>query len=182
MNKFTESELKLLLKNIVIVIDTREQENSHITKYLESRKHKFIKHKLDQGDYSCYVESNEETKELIGNRNVWLDSVVVIERKNSLDELAGNLAKDRNRLEDELNRIKAKGIRLLFFIEDPNGIDNICKGNYRSQYDKKAFYGSLKSFEARYGFQTKFLSKELIGMEIYNSLYYQAREYLKGGI
>lgn len=178
-NKFTDKELETLLKNLVILVDSREQENSHIIKHFDSKKIRYRIKKIDQGDYSCLVESNEETKHIIGNRDIYFDNDFVIERKNSLDELAGNLSKDRNRIEDEMNRIKSKGIKLLFMLEDENGQENLRKGNYRSKYEPKALYGSIKSFESRYNFTISYISKTLIGAEIYAHCYYNAREYLK---
>jgi ERCC4-type nuclease len=56
---FTDKEIKELLSGLVILIDTREQGNSHILKYLESHKITHKKRKLDYGDYSAYLPKNE---------------------------------------------------------------------------------------------------------------------------
>ena len=61
MYRYTEKELKTLLDNIVILVDTREQVNDHIISYFNAKKKKYKVEKLDQGDYSCYIESNEDT-------------------------------------------------------------------------------------------------------------------------
>ena len=53
--------MKILLSNLCIVVDTREQVNQHIISYFDKKKIKYTVRKLDQGDYSCYIESNEET-------------------------------------------------------------------------------------------------------------------------
>ena len=38
MFKYTDKEIKILLKSMVILVDSREQENSHITKWFDSKK------------------------------------------------------------------------------------------------------------------------------------------------
>lgn len=179
-NKFTDTEIKVLLKNLVIIIDTREQVNNHITKYFESnnRNIKHISKKLDFGDYSVKIESNKETKGIIGERDIYFDDEICIERKNSVDELSQSI-KDRDRFSNEFDRLSRKNCRVVMMIEDVNGLQNIVKGNYRSQYQPKAFYASLKTFEYRYGFTTSFVDKNYIGMEIYNTLKYYVREKLK---
>lgn len=177
-NKFIDKELKILLDNLVIVYDSREQENKHILEYFDKKKIKYAKHKLDAGDYSCYIESNTDTKEIIGNRNLWFDDIISVERKNSISELASSI-KDRDRFTNEFDRAKAKKIQILLFVEDENGLNTIINHKYRSEYAPRALYASLKSFECKYTFTTYYVSKCLIGMEIYYSLYYRVREELK---
>lgn len=177
-NKLTDTELKTLLKHLVIVADKREQKNDHIKSYFDKKKIKYIDKSLTSGDYSCYIESNQETKDIIGNRHMWFDDRIAVERKNSIDELASSI-KDRDRFANEFDRAKANGTKILMFVEDGKGLNTILGHKYRSEYNPKALYASLKTFESRYSFQTKFVNKELMGMEIYYSLYYQVREMLK---
>lgn len=177
-NKFTDSELKILLKNLCICIDTRDQKIEHITEYFDKKKIKYVRQKLFSGDYSCYIESNEDTVALIGNRDLWFDDIIIIERKNSVDELASSI-KDRDRFENEFDRTIVKNIRILMFVEDDKGLSNIINHKYKSEYTPQALYASLKSFETKYSFTTNFVSKSLIGMEIYYTLYYAVRNILK---
>lgn len=177
-NRLTDTELKTLLKNIVIIQDSREQQTDHITSYFDKKKIKYITGKVNSGDYSCYIESNEDTKGIIGNRNLWFDNILCIERKNSISELAQSI-KDRDRFENEFDRALANKVKLLLFVEDSNGLKTILNHKYTSQYAPKALYASLKKFETKYNFTTNYVSKELIGMEIYYTLYYAIRNYLK---
>ena len=41
--KYTDKELEDILKSIVVLVDTREQENIHITDYLDKKKRKMFK-------------------------------------------------------------------------------------------------------------------------------------------
>ena len=53
--KFSDVELKKILKELVILIDTREKSNKHIIKWFEEKKIKYKVQKLDYGDYSAYI-------------------------------------------------------------------------------------------------------------------------------
>ncbi len=178
MYRFSKEEIELLLKNLVIMCDTREQKNEHITDYFKKHKIDNRSMKLDSGDYSCYIRSNDSTKKLIGERNYYFDSLVCIERKNSVDELSQSI-KDRVRFEYEFMRLINNNTKTMILVEDAVGYVNILKGEYKSDYQPKAFLGSLIAFEARYNFSTIFLDKTYSGNFIYFTLYYHAREYLK---
>jgi ERCC4-type nuclease len=167
--KYTDSELKQLLSNIVILVDSREQENSHIKDYFTKKSITFQECKLDTGDYSAMLPGNQTF-------GIYRDLYfpIAIERKNSVDELASTI-KDRNRFENELIRSQ----RLQHFqvvVEDSDGYQNMILGKYRSEYKPKALLGSLKAFESRYGFTTTFISKLATGNYIYHDLLYRVRE------
>jgi ERCC4-type nuclease len=170
-NSFTDKEIKELLSGLVILVDTREQRNSHILKYFDSHKIPHKKRKLDYGDYSAYLPKNEE---LGIQRDIYLTAA--IERKNSVDELAATI-KDRTRFENEL--IRAQNSPFVLLVEDSEGYEKIVRGTYRSQYKAKALLGSLKSFETRYSFQTVFISPKTVGNYLYYHFYYLFRNMLK---
>ena len=50
--KFSHDQIKKLSKEMVILIDTREKENSHITNYFDKKGIKYKKQALEFGDYS----------------------------------------------------------------------------------------------------------------------------------
>jgi ERCC4-type nuclease len=77
------------IKNACIICDTREQQNVHIVSRLNELGVKFEHKKLDFGDYSFKV----------GDRDFSLQCVV--ERKANINELWGNLTKERERIEKE---------------------------------------------------------------------------------
>lgn len=165
--KFTDKEIDKISKSIVILIDTREQNNSHIKQFLDNKQIKYKVKKLDFGDYSCMLPAGIfEGQE----RDIYFDRDIVIERKNSIDEIAGNFKDDGTRLKTELAHLNKYGIKYYFFVEDPNYDINIRQGNYRSQYDPKALYNRIKkSIEIRYNTFVRPISKEVIGSEIYNT-------------
>lgn len=172
--KFTENEVnKLLANNLVVIVDTREQENQHILDYFEKRKIKYEVKKLDAGDYSIKLTANPELGLL---RDLYFP--VMIEKKNSVDELASSI-KERSRFEAEFIRAKGSGTKIYLLVEESKGYENIVNGNYRSQYDAKALLASLKTFECRYNFSTIFQDKLYSGNFIYYTLRYYLYECLK---
>lgn len=176
--KFTDKELKILLKNICIVVDSREQVNQHVTGHFDKKKIKYIVRKLEQGDYSCFIESNEETKLLGVLRDWYFDNMIAIERKNSVDELIQSI-KDRDRFENEFCRLNKYNIDIRMIVEDPDGERNLALGNYQSEYRKESATASYETLVTRYDIKTYFLSKEMTGYKIHKICYYFVRELLK---
>lgn len=173
MNKFTEKEIKELMKGFVVIVDSREKVNMHILKYFEEQKMNYVNAKVDTGDYACYIKA---IPELGVFRDIYIPSFV--ERKNSIDEITGNLQKaTQTAFENELIRSKDNPFTLL--IEDPNGYFNLITGNYRSSYKAQSLLARLNSFKAKYGFEMVYMDKLLSGNWIYYHLYYQAMNYLK---
>lgn len=156
-----------LMKRMKVIIDTREQVNGHIIDYLNSIGVGFIRRKLEVGDYSAQID--DQTFEMS----------VAIERKASLDEIAGNMTKERERFEKEFYRAKANRTKVFLIIEDE--LKNLYRGNYRSQYQPKAFRASIKAWQTRFNVTVTFCGKEYSPQEIYETLYYAVREELLNG-
>lgn len=164
-------EVDLLLKMMMIKIDTREQKNEHIVEFLDSRGITWQSCKLDAGDYGAFIPATEG----ITDRPLHLNAV--IERKNSLDELAQTV-KERNRFENELTRAKRRDTRLIIMVED-GSYSGMIRKQYRSEYAAKALTGSLMAFEARYNVSIQHVAKADAGHYMYYWLYYQFREALR---
>lgn len=172
---FTDMEVTKLLKSMVVLIDTREQVNSHVVDYLDKKKIPHKLHALSYGDYSCYLPKNEELGIM---RDVYFTDAVVIERKASLDELAANLSQERKRFENEL--IRSTGTKIYLMVEN-GSYGGIVRSEYRSKYNPKSYIGTLATFSARYGLDVNFVEKEMAGNFIYHHLYYHVREELLHG-
>ena len=92
LTHYTDAGIKQRLKELVVICDTREQVNGHVTSWLD-RNH--IQHKsrtLETGDYSV----------MLGD--ITFEDEVVVERKANLDEIAGNFTAGRERFEREMIR------------------------------------------------------------------------------
>jgi len=180
--RFTETEIKKLLKeNFMILYDTREQQNLHILDYFDKSKINYKKQKIDEGDYAAIITKRPDM-------GIYKDLYfpIGVERKNSVDELAGNLAEETDTRDDlrlirELRRAKEKGIKIFLVIEDENGRKNIKTGNYRSLYLPKSFMARLRSLQDQFLNGTVFVNKNDAGEEIFGILNYAVRNFLKAG-
>lgn len=141
--KYTDKEIEELIKSIVILVDTREKQNSHLIEYWDKKGILYKKKSLDYGDYSFYIPQNEE---LNIPRDIYFDKEIVVERKASLEEISNNLTKERDRFEKELCLAPKTKVLL---IENANYSD-IATGNYNTQYNKKSFWASIHSFWFKY--------------------------------
>ena len=173
--KYSKSELDKILKTPVILIDTREQENIHITDYFDKKKIKYKEMKLDHGDYTFYIPKNEE---LGISRDLYFNDIVTVERKGSLEELSGNFCNGRARIEEEFTRKKGK----MYLMVEGATYEDIVKHNYNTEYNPVSFIATLDTYEARYGIHTSFTSKTAAGNFIYHKFKYHLREYLKNGL
>ena len=171
--KYTDKEIKQLLSDITIIIDKREQKNNHITNWFDKKKIKYINKSISCGDYSFLLPKNQI---LNIERDLYFDKEIIIERKNSTDELIGNFASERSRIETEF--LKNKG-KMCLLIEDEQFYENISKGNYRSQYNKKSALATYHSFVHRYNIYPHYINKKQSGQLIYLICYYYLRELLK---
>ncbi|WP_461206907.1 ERCC4 domain-containing protein [Clostridium sp. DL1XJH146] len=176
--KFKDKELKILLKNMVIICDTREQVNQHILLYFDKKKIKYKVEKLEYGDYSVCIESNEETVPIGVKKDWYFTDNIAIERKNSVDELVQSI-KDRDRFEKEFLKFSHYGAKVVMMVEDVDGYNKAARGDYRSQYSKEAFIGSIETFTARYNLNIQFVDKVSMGFRIYKMAYYHIYEKLK---
>ena len=161
---------KHILKSAVVLIDTREQENKHITDYFDKKKIPYRSKKLDYGDYSLLIPRNEEYGIMT---DMQLDFAV--ERKHSIEELSANLSKDRSRFEYEMWRGHGK---IALLIENGT-FDDILSGNYNTKYAKNSFLATLTTFSLRYDIHVWFTEKRNTGQIIYALLKYKLREEIK---
>ena len=87
--------------NNLIIVDTREKGHKKILEYFEKNNIDYITSKLDYGDYKIYK-----------------DNSVVIDRKDSLLELTGNLChtNEHERIKREIARAKEDGCKDFIFL------------------------------------------------------------------
>jgi ERCC4-type nuclease len=173
--KFTDSEMKTLLKSMTVIIDTRENVNQHITNYLTKAKVPFKKQKLDAGDYSIFLPANQELNIPV---DIYYTDEIAFERKNSLEEISSNFTTGRQQFESELLRNKCEFFTLLI---EGGSYDKILNEDYKTQYDKKSFLATLASFKMRYKIHIEFISKEEVAGHMCRQFYYFLREKLKEG-
>lgn len=166
--KFTDKELKKVLDSLVVIVDSREQNNQHIIEFFNKKKIPYKVVKNDFGDYTAMLPSGT-----IGTftSDIYFDRDIAIERKNSIDEIAGNLKDDAARLKKELAHLNMNQIKYFFFVEDKDYHTNLRNGNFRSQYDPFTLMQRIKKgIEAEYNTVIVPVDKQCMGSEIYYTL------------
>lgn len=165
---WSDRELQDALKDLTIVIDTREKVNAHVTRCFDKQKISHISRKLDTGDYSAQIGA------------LSLERDIVIERKANLDEICGNFTVERERFEREFLRAKAYGTKVVLIVENATWTD-VFLGNYRSKVKPQSLIGSLLSWMVRYNITVLFCKPEETGKIIWGILHYAAKEMLING-
>ena len=109
----------------MIICDTREKKNQHVLSYFDRCGIPYEIRKLETGDYMEY--SNPR---------------LIIDRKQNLGELCGNLCSDdKSRFWREVRRSKADGIRLIFLIEQGGNFKTIKDvTEWKSKFTKVTGY------------------------------------------
>lgn len=163
---YTEKQLKELVSHIVILHTGNEKKNKHILDYFDKRKIKHKEKALKTGDYSFMIEA---CPELGFVRDTYFTDELCIERKNSINELAGNIKERDERFLKEINRmINIKNTYLL--IEDDK-LDDIIEHNYRSEYNELAFLRRFLGMQKTANIYINFIKKENMGFMIYEICY-----------
>ena len=86
---YTDKEYRALIKNLVVLVDTRENSNEIILDEFDKQKIEYKQKSLKTGDYSFMIKA---CPELGFPHDTYFVDEITIERKNSLSELAGNFA------------------------------------------------------------------------------------------
>jgi hypothetical protein len=154
-----------ILNNMTIVCDTREKENWHITGAINQLGGRWSIETLKTADYAYRIGGE-------------LCTDLLIERKNSLDELAANVTGGRERFERELQRAADTQARLILLVERGD-YDGLFEKNYRVKVSDKAFQATLFTYQERYGLETVFIAPQHTGRYIYNRFFYHVREQIR---
>lgn len=171
--KYSDKEMDEIVKSMVILWDSREQKNNHILDVFEKNNITYQKKALERCDYSFYIPANDS---LNIPRALFFDKEIAIERKASLDELVNNWTKERDRFEKEMCLAPKTKVLL---IENSN-YEDIVNGNYRSQYNKKAFLATLHTFWFRYNMPVFFMpDKNTSALFIKKYFEYYLKEFLR---
>lgn len=141
--------------NNVILVDTREKGNKSILEYFESIDQEYIITKLDSADYMFYK-----------------DYSVLIDKKQNLLELAGNLCKtaEHYRINREIERAREKGCKRFIFLIAESKITCIDEvENWANKYSRVkglTLMKIMKTMQERYGVEFIFCKRLEMGKKI----------------
>ena len=100
------------------------------------------KREVDSGDYSFILPNYSELN---------LDKKILIERKGSLDELAGNFTKGRKRFQREFERLESD--QKMHLLLENFTWRKLLNDSYRSKFSPNAYKASLITWSIRYDFK-----------------------------
>lgn len=172
MYKYSDKDIKQMIKQLTILIDSREKQNGHITDYLTKNHIPYETTTLSYGDYSCKIPVST-------GESIHFHDSIVIERKNSLEELSGNLTRDRERFEKEFLKAGNDGAKIYLMVEDEGGYSSIINHSYKTEFKPNAYMASLKTWESRFNCNVQFINKQYAGFFILSTLKYFVKESLK---
>ncbi len=157
---------------MVILVDSREQQTDESKRRYAQFTVPFERTHIPTGDYSAKFQLPDGT---------WFDlsDRVVVERKNSIDELAMCFGSERGRFEREFERCKESLVRMWLLIEGAS-FEKIFDHKYRSRYKPKSLMASILAWQARYNVRIIMCDKSASGLLIQDILFYEGREALMG--
>lgn len=138
-----------------IIVDTREQKNSHILKYFALHDVDFEEKKLDVADYK--IDGKDS---------------IAVDRKQNLDELARNLMNraDHSRFWKEVRRARDSGIKLIILCEHGGQIKSVPDvASWHSKYSPvsgRALMEEIYRVHISYGVEFLFCQKRSTGKRI----------------
>lgn len=168
MGYMTEKQRMDVLKDIVVVVDSREKSNQHILDYFNKENVKYQTEKLDTADYTVIFPNYPELD---------LDEKVLIEKKNSLTELSGNFTKHRERFKRQFERIEPK--QQMHVVVETATWRKLFNGRYRSEFHPNSYKASIFTWNKKYGVPFWFCEKLESPEIIYKLMYYDIYERLK---
>lgn len=141
--------------NEILIIDTREKKNNELLKYFDKIGQDYIFSKLDFADYMFYKKYKK-----------------VVERKNSLLELSGNLChlNAHHRFVNEIMRAKENGCQHFYIMITEQRISSIDEVNNwsskRTRVKGETLMKIMNTMKERYNVEFVFTKKELAGATI----------------
>ena len=167
-----------VLKSFQILVDSREQKTEKAKKRYQSFEVPYQRATLNYGDYTYNAvlpDGNE-----IFNVEKTILPFCAIERKMSLDELAGCFTRSRERFKKEFEKATDHECRIFLICENSNW-ENLLNGKYRSKFNANAFLASSVAWMVRYNMNVIFCKEETSGRLIKEILYRDLKERLERG-
>jgi ERCC4-type nuclease len=146
--------------NNLIIVDTREKGHKKIIEYFDKVGQDYIVSKLESGDYMLYK-----------------DYTTVIDKKDTLLELAGNLCNtlEHKRINREIDRAKELGCTNFIFLIQDNKIKSFediknWHSSYMPNLKGEVLLKIMNTMKERYGVRFMIVPKKDMGKTIIDLL------------
>ncbi|MBR3153578.1 MAG: ERCC4 domain-containing protein [Lachnospiraceae bacterium] len=171
-------EIEATLDTFRIIADTREQNTPKASERFKSFGVPVQRATLRYGDYCANVFL--PTGQPLHDASSTISAPCVIERKMSIDELAGCFGRGRDRFRREFQRAKDAGATVYLLIEGCT-FEAIINKRYRSRFNPDALLASLMAWAIRYDLRILFCKAGTSGRIIKEILYRDIKERLERG-
>lgn len=170
-------EISEILQTFQIIADTREQNTPRASERFKSFGVPVCRATLNYGDYCGNIALPSGS---LYDTNSRISASCCVERKMSLDELAGCFTRSRERFKREFTRASEHGAKIYLLVENASW-EAIRNHRYRSRYNENAFEASLVAWSVRYNITPIFCKAETSGELIKEVLYRDMKERLEKG-
>lgn len=154
------------MNDILILADTRQQKDAHITNYFDKNNIQWIRTGLPSADYMAVRYNNGFIK----------DYSVLIDTKKNVEEIAGNLCRttDHERVKREIERARELGCKQFIFLICDNKIKSIDDlknwSSKRTRVSGITLLKIMRTMSERYNVRFIFTSKQNAGAKILSLL------------
>lgn len=171
-------EIDSVLSTFEILVDCREHQTKQAVERYEGFGTPYRKATLNYGDYCGNVRL--PGGDWLYDIRQTVSPACALERKMSLDELAGCLGRSRQRFQREFER--ASGNKAKMYLLTENGSwEGILFHRYRSKLTTNSFLASLTAWTVRYDLTPLFCKSDVSGRMIKEILYRDMKERLQNG-
>ena len=171
-------EIEDTLKTFRIITDTREHNTDRAAARFAALGAGMERGTLDYGDYCANITLPDGSSIYDPVSRIY--PICVIERKMSLDELAGCFTRNRERFEREFQRATEHGAKVFLLVESAS-YETIYRHNYRSRFRPKSYIASLCAWVVRYNLIPVFCEPGTSAKLIREFLYRDIKERLEKG-
>lgn len=171
-------EIADALQTFRIIADTREQNTPKAAERFAAFAVPVVRATLNYGDY-CGTVTLPDGQEVL-DTSAKISPACVIERKMSLDELAGCFTRGRDRFRREFERARDVSAKIYLLVENGSW-EAIIRHRYRSRLHPEAFRASLTAWMVRYDADVIFCKADTSGLMIKEILYRDIKERLERG-
>ena len=172
------ADIQFTLATFRIIVDTREQNTDAARERLKSMGVPIERATLNYCDYAANVTLPDGRN--LHDISAKVSPACAVERKMSLDELAGCFTRGRARFEREFVRARDTGAKVILLVENASW-EAIINHRYKSLFRPNAFMASITAWSVRYDASVLFCRAPTSGALIKEVLYRDIKERLERG-
>jgi len=161
----TTKEIKDIAIHCTVLVDTREKETELLKqriREIENLGAKTERKCLPFGDYSASIPTPKGT-------TITFENMIVIERKQSLEELITCFTTHHERFTAEIERCTNAGAKMIVLVENST-LDDLLNRRYKNNVMSKSVINAYCTYKAKYNVSFEFCDNKSTPEFIYQTL------------